>query len=311
MNVIYFDKRIDCPVCYSRVSHVLYQCPYGEEPVRGYLQRAEYYRPDFNLLTTATYRLRRCHNCHLVYQEEIPNRRLQAIIYERWLNADYITQKHLKVDDLGYYKYYAFDIMFILNLLGRLPSEVDILDYGFGLGRWARMARAFGCNVYGMEISPSRRKIAKDMGIDIIGPNSTKNFDVINLDQVLEHVPRPVELLQNLRGCLKKGGFFKLAVPDGSNIEVNLSRGMWAAPRHSRFSLVAAYPLEHINCFNGRSFNYMIEAAGLKRKEIPMMAKISYAAHNLVFTPKVNKATYYRLRNFWRYLDGDTMALAQ
>jgi len=56
-----------------------------------------------------------------------------------------------------------------IEWLNRLPSEIRFLDSGMGWGNWCFIAKGFGCDVYGMEISDARKEYAAASGITVVG----------------------------------------------------------------------------------------------------------------------------------------------
>jgi len=66
------------------------------------------------------------------------------------------------------------------------------------------MARAYGCSVYGMDLSPHCIKNAEMLGIQTINREEIKHlrFDFINSEQVLEHIPNPLHSLKKLTTCI-------------------------------------------------------------------------------------------------------------
>lgn len=78
-------------------------------------------------------------------------------------------------------------------------------------------------------------------------------FDLITFNKVLEHVPDPVRQLGRALEFLKPDGSIYIELPDGDG----------ALRRGSVFEREEFF-VEHITVFNRRSFQYLIEAAGLR-----------------------------------------------
>jgi len=134
------------------------------------------------------------------------------------------------------------------------------------------MAKAFGCNSYGTELSETRIKYAESHGIKVITWDEILNysFDFINTEQVFEHIPEPLETLFHLKKSLKSEGLIKIDVPNGDDIKRRLRILDWTAPKGSRNCLNPASPLEHINCSNRTSIIRMADIAGLEIVKIPL-----------------------------------------
>lgn len=275
--------RDTCPGCEGQGVVSLYRCAYDEEPLRGYLQR--FYLPqggvEVEYLRGADYHLVRCPACGLVYQREVPGDDLMLRLYERWIDPDLAFRRHLDDAGLPMYAQYAQELMRLLAWFERRPSSIDVLDFGMGWGRWARMAKAFGCNVWGAELSPRRIEYAARHGIEALAWEEIPNraFDLINTDQVFEHIPDPLVALRHLVRALKPGGLVKLSVPDGTTILERLKAMDWEAPVTSPNSLHAVAPLEHINCFSRASLVHMAALAGLEPAPMPLRLQYQFAAN--------------------------------
>jgi SAM-dependent methyltransferase len=116
-----------------------------------------------------------------------------------------------------------------------------------------------------MELSRPRIDYARSHGVLVLEPADLADgaFDFINAEQVLEHVPEPLETLRILRRALKPGGLVRIGIPNGLGIGNRLRRGEWSAPASSRVSLNPIAPLEHINCFTTDVLRQTMERAGL------------------------------------------------
>jgi SAM-dependent methyltransferase len=267
-------ERAACPGCGAAGARVLYEAPYEEPALRDYLA---WFYPGFEpeLVAGETYRLERCVGCGLRFQRLVPDEVLAARLYGGWID---LRASFEREDSLGYYAAAAQEAMVILAWLGRRPSELRVLDYGMGWGKWARMAGAFGCEAYGVEIQPEAAAYAARHGIRVLerGDLEPRMFDAVNTEQVLEHVLDPRETLADLRRALRPGGLVKVSVPDCRGIERRLRDPDWRAPKGSSRSLNPVAPLEHVNGFDRRSLVAVARAAGLEPVRIPL--GVQYAA---------------------------------
>ena len=100
-----------------------------------------------------------------------------------------------------------------------------------------------------MELSKDRIKNAEKYLIKVINWEELpqNKFDLINTEQVIEHVPNPLETVKHLSDSLKDG-LIKISVPHGHTAERNLKLLDWNLPK-IRFLLHVVTPLEHINVF--------------------------------------------------------------
>ncbi len=278
MSTAWFQERTECPACASDCLRTIYQSQYDQPPVRDYL--VSFYTPqgmvEFKYLDGAMYVLCECRVCGLVFQRDVPNEILMERLYEHWIDPGKAFSQHQRQACLGYYSEYAEEIMQITAYIGVAPSSLCFLDFGMGWGRWALMAKAFGCDSYGTELSRERVAYAKANGIKVVEWDEIPQhrFDFVNAEQVFEHIPEPLSTLRHLKLSLKSDGLLKIGVPAANDIERRLKILDWECPRGSRSSLNPVAPLEHINLFRRASLLKMAHEAGMEEVFIP--AKVQY-----------------------------------
>lgn len=89
------------------------------------------------------------------------------------------------------------------------------LDVGCGVGDFLKYKK----NAVGTDINAFNIEFCKQRGLDArliengIFPFESNLFDSVLLDNVLEHIDRPKELISEINRVLKKNGFFVLGVP--------------------------------------------------------------------------------------------------
>jgi 2-polyprenyl-3-methyl-5-hydroxy-6-metoxy-1,4-benzoquinol methylase len=296
MSKDHFIKRACCPACKSTSHKTIYSCEFLKSPVRDYIQAfyASQGGVDFKYLEGGRFELEECEDCGVIYQEEIPNEFLSNKLYEEWINPEIALNQHLDSRDLHYYSGYAQEIMMLIAYLKAIPSQLKFFDFAMGWGRWAMMATAFGCESYGLELSRNRQEYAKSHGTTVISWDEIPGycFDVINAEEILEHIPEPLETLSHLKSSLRPEGIIKISVPDGHDIKRRLSISDWTAPKYSRNSLNLVSPLEHINCFNRASLIKMADRAGLKIVNIPLTIQYAYTTNWRLIKPALKNILY-------------------
>jgi transcription elongation factor Elf1 len=275
----FFVKRELCPACDSHHYSRIFSSDYLNPTLKRYL--TDFYGPqgkvEFAYLEDATYALEECHDCGLVFQSEVPNDFLMEKLYEKWIDPEMAIKQHCETDDLNRYSGYAREVMVLIKYFNRIPSRLHLLDFGMGWGSWCMMAKAFGCKCYGTELSESRIGYAIGQGVEVLKWKDIPEyqFDFINIEQVLEHIPKPLATLRYLKQALKLEGLIKVSVPDGGDVKRRLATGDWTAPKGSRNSLNIVSPLEHINCFSRRTIIKMAEVTGLAIVDIPLRIELA------------------------------------
>ena len=293
----HFETRECCPCCAGEGGAVRYDKLFCDPPIREYLEA--FYQPqggvEFRFLDGASFTLIECAGCGLIYQKHIANDELMARLYDRWIDPEKVFAAIDGRQSAAYFMSLAKQIANVISWFRVVPGALCCLDFGMGWGHWCRVARGFGCEVMGVELSEARIAFAKKSGLRVIdyGDLPTQSFDYINTEQVIEHIPLPFETLTYLKKSLRPGGLIRISVPDGWGIKRKLKRGNWLAPKGSRDSLNSVAPLEHINCFNYHVIVRLAARAGLKEQIVPDIHSVSLfdAIRDLV------KPLYFRLRN--------------
>ena len=283
MSKTCFVTREICLGCRSTNYTIIYSRRFLESPIREYLE-SFYSRQGgikFEYLDGAEYILAECSNCGMIYQKEIPNDFFMNKLYEEWIDPQIAFDQYVSSHDLNYYSLYARELMILMAYFNTIPSQLKFFDFGMGWGEWCLMAKAFGCDSYGTELSETRIRYAKSHGMKVITWDETLNysFDFINTEQVFEHVPEPLETLFHLKKSLKPKGLIKIDVPNGDDIKRRLRVLDWTAPKGSRNSLNPVAPLEHINCFNRTSIIRMADIDGLEVVNIPLSIQYVYSTN--------------------------------
>ena len=128
-----------------------------------------------------------------------------------------------------------------------------MLDVGCGNGLSLLEAQALGAQAYGIEADPNIRRIADELQLQIhIGslhdlPFPGVMFDLIVLNQVIEHIPEPGKALDALKDRLKPGGRIVLVFPNRRSLWQRLSRSKW-------INWHVPYHLHHFDAHGFRAF---------------------------------------------------------
>jgi 2-polyprenyl-3-methyl-5-hydroxy-6-metoxy-1,4-benzoquinol methylase len=129
------------------------------------------------------------------------------------------------------------------NLVNRISGlkQGHILDIGAGTGFFLNEMKASGWNITGIEKSGDAREFARsEFDIDLssteeLSKLEEKNFDVITLWHVLEHIHRLNETMNEFHRLLKNNGKLVIAVPNPDSYDARHYKEFWAAydvPRH-------------------------------------------------------------------------------
>jgi SAM-dependent methyltransferase len=150
-----------------------------------------------------------------------------------------------------------------------LPAQRRrLLDIGCGPGFFLKTAKERGWQVLGLEPSRQAAAHARSLGLDVIEgffnadtAAQLGRFDAVHLNNVLEHVPDPADVVKRSRGLLAPGGILCLNVPNDftpfqASARASLSLPeWWVAPPH------------HLNYFDFTSLSHLVTRAGFEVRE--------------------------------------------
>jgi 2-polyprenyl-3-methyl-5-hydroxy-6-metoxy-1,4-benzoquinol methylase len=113
-----------------------------------------------------------------------------------------------------------------------------LLDVGAGTGDFLKAAKEKGWQVHGTEPNKNATKLALKKNIELessLNDFEGKQFDVVTLWHVLEHIPNLEETILKLSALVKPRGTLIIAVPNFKSFDANHYGKFWAAfdvPRH-------------------------------------------------------------------------------
>ena len=141
-----------------------------------------------------------------------------------------------------------------------------ILDIGSGPGFFLKVASERGWDALGIEPGkPAYEFSTKNLGLQVKNEffnresfNKYGKFNVVHLNNVLEHVLNPKEVLEIAREILYSDGIICITSPNDFNplqilaADVLSKEPWWVVPKH------------HINYFDLHSFNKLLEISGFR-----------------------------------------------
>jgi len=222
--------------------------------------------PSTPFLSKNGYAIARCAHCELLHVKPTPSEEKLRTHYQ---NPAYFTGE----EEQGYRSYADMRRALLphfrrrVQMLDRqLPARGRLLDFGCAAGYFLEVARADGWQVAGVELSESMSQTASQaLRIPIatsLERLPEKDFDAITLWEVVEHLPRPLQTLNDLRERLRPGGGLMLSTPN---------TGHWQAIRESE-AWVGYRPPSHLLFFTQATLTEVLRRAGFTAIHI---AKVS------------------------------------
>ncbi|KAB8139580.1 class I SAM-dependent methyltransferase [Chloroflexia bacterium SDU3-3] len=152
----------------------------------------------------------------------------------------------------------------------------NILDIGAGAGLFLSQAKKHNWKVHGVEISSYGPAYAKKhFDIDIFQGDLFDSefpddyFDVVILQDTIEHVPDPLRIMQEINRILRIGGAVIISTPNFDSISRKIFQKHW--------SLIS--PSEHLFLFNMKSMLYLLRKTGFN----PYTLHTSQDVHDNLF----------------------------
>jgi 2-polyprenyl-3-methyl-5-hydroxy-6-metoxy-1,4-benzoquinol methylase len=202
----------DCPIC-------------GAEN-----KKDSYCRPDNCLVIT-------CLHCGCLYVSPSPSESQLAEFYQNY------HQNHFGVDFerdaknllLQHKRSYPADdprLIFLkkdMNITQK--REYRVLDFGCGTGAFLHQAKLFGAIVSGVELDASAVRLCHNIGLESVNYGSDDildaipdKFDLITLNDVIEHPLAPNVLIEKLVSLLSKTGKILIWTPNGDAVKTDKAK---------------------------------------------------------------------------------------
>lgn len=197
------------------------------------------------------YNIKRCNNCGFLFVFNSPSERFLNSFYK---NFDYKTDLDLEFR-------IREDAKRSLQVIDKLSVPLGkLFDIGCGRGYFLDEARSLGWNTFGIDYSHEVIDYAvKVLRLNvkvgnILSYSTKKRFSLITLNQVLEHILSPGELIRKCYELLNTNGYVYIATP---NIESISARIFGAEFEH-------IIPPEHLNFFSNKTLEMLLRDNGFK-----------------------------------------------
>ena len=213
----------------------------------------------------------------------------EAAASEMYSDAAYFDPLLKSLDVAGPMKSrWAFD------LLSRFETQNDqrLADIGCGAGFLVNAARAMGLEAVGFDINEGSLAAATDRFgsnfhnmADFVGSGP---YDFITMTDVLEHLPNPRLLLDDVRSELRDGGVLLVACPRADSVTARVFGRRWAQIKTEH----EYYPSKRALLELLVSAGFVIESAASLRKRVNLGYLAAYSASYTVIHPQVD--SYFR-----------------
>lgn len=250
-------KEIRCNLCGSGFYRVVYDLnkAQAQSCVPKYKISAD--KEDLSSL-----RIVRCLKCGLIYAMPFGD---QADIYQRYCNMEdnlYVSEE----------KGRRSAATVLLKKIARFKDRGRLLDVGCATGFLLDEAKKIGWEPYGIDMSEwavnfAKEKLSLNVFKGLLKEASFPDnyFDAVVINDVIEHMPDPKEILQEVRRILNPAGVLCISTPDVNSFTSKLLKARWWGIQQA-----------HIYYFSKETLSKMLDAAGFKA--------LKYSSHARFFT---------------------------
>ena len=209
----------------------------------------------------------RCHSCGLLFTHPRPDKDILSQYYEddysswytaknigghfnsswhNWTFSRYFGYEKFRQNLSPIRRLVAISMSMFHSRIVTIPQKGDggkLLDIGCGSGQYLNLMRHLGWEVRGVEPSAIACKLSRERwGIEPkqgwIEDISERDFDIVTMIGVIEHLENPVDALRKIRSILKPGGRLFLTTHDISGPGPKLFGENWVGwevPQHLFF----------------------------------------------------------------------------
>jgi 2-polyprenyl-3-methyl-5-hydroxy-6-metoxy-1,4-benzoquinol methylase len=183
-----------------------------------------------------------CDDCNCRFTQNVPDANSIAAYYQSSAYVSHSDTKKGLINKL-YHTVRNYTVEQKRKLIEKVSGRKNgsLLDVGAGTGAFAAIMQNAGWNVTGLEPDETARENALKnhqlqlQTLDVLFSFSNKQFDVITLWHVLEHVHELHKYVDTFCRILKDDGTLIIAVPNYTSSDAETYKEFWAAydvPRH-------------------------------------------------------------------------------
>ncbi len=234
-----------CNLCGTQRYYLVYRDEKSHKKVPG---TSSYAISEGNLAKPK--KIVRCVTCGLVYVPPSDSFFQIKKDYEDMVDEDYLKEEKGRRAQSAH----------ILSKLKKSKKDGQLLDIGCGPGFFLDEAKRLGWQVSGVDLSLWAKEYAKkQFGIEVrkgtlVEANfSGQQFDVVIMNDVIEHLENPSEVLTEIRRILKHDGILYLSTPDINSFWSHLLGARWWG--------INKY---HLFYFSKRTLRELLSRAGFK-----------------------------------------------
>ncbi|OGI20837.1 MAG: hypothetical protein A3B68_09915 [Candidatus Melainabacteria bacterium RIFCSPHIGHO2_02_FULL_34_12] len=180
----------------------------------------------------------KCKNCNLIFQNPVPDTKILSSFYP----SEY---RNFLPEGKSIFSFLK-DIQFLMlasKISKHLEKNSKILEIGYGNGQLLSTIQKKGYkNLYGTDFTDENSEVLLKKRIKVATSNIeerfpfNESFDVIIMNNVIEHFSNPKKVLKICKEHLSENGKIILITPNSTAFELKIFKKHWAgfhAPRHT------------------------------------------------------------------------------
>ncbi len=247
------------------------------------------------------FRVVACRRCAHVYLNPKPKLEEFAVIYpDNYYAYDFLNDQKFALARTGKRLIEKGHIKLYRDLIGKTGK---ILDIGCGDGRLLSLLKGAGSawELQGLDFNERGNRIAESKGLKVhYGkfeelPFAGGSFDLVIMNEVLEHLYNPCESLAKAKEILKPGGYLVIETP---------CLGSWDYRLFKNSSWGGYHLPRHLNLFSRKSIRRVLEKAGFEMVKVSSLFSPPFwilSLHHLAYDRGWNK-TVVKSLNFYNPL---------
>lgn len=269
------DQVLKCPCCKSENFDIILKLD-SDKRLNLFIEYSKKYYQNFLInFTLEKVAVAECRLCkHLFYKYQ-PSEAFLEKMYS-------IHQKNKTKKPVDAKLTKEIRMKKVLNKILKISKLHSILDYGSGAGLLKEISESFNLNYFAYEPSKDRNEIKRKENVftnlnELI--NTNIKFDIIYINQVLEHLKDPQSVMKNIKNLCHSKTIVYISTPNFyRSKERNKFYSSWPYDQEFRHHTIA--PFQHLHCFNTFSLLKLMKNSGFKIK-IDLKTILSFNFHIL------------------------------
>lgn len=265
------EKRV-CPLCGSSRAHSIIHLSAQEIAMANWSYRQDKFG-DMGIDHKAKFSIEQCSDCAFVYAGTMPSQGFLAFVYDQLIDIEAARHESYSPRNLANRMEYLAILMRLVRGGGKL------LDFGCGFGpTLALLKNVEGIETIGFETSAARaQELDRQHPLIVRDANALQAhgpFNVVILDNVLEHVPDPRQTVNLISSVCTEGAILYVSVPD---IGSRYLKSQIYLNQNSKLLGMDINPWEHLNYFDLAHLDSLMNQAGfvaLKQAALPSEVRV-------------------------------------